>query len=130
TAVVSARPGKPRAIHFDTEHNNHWVAKIPSRVSPLVDVPTPLPRKNLSQTELVRPAIFLVRLAPGRPENQRQRAVPPNDVEIVGRKILFSPVARRNDEGLMFSHHLPELLDRFERHVVLRIAKIHERARV
>ena len=30
----------------------------------------------------------------------------------------------------MFSHHLLEILDRFERHVVLRIAKIHERARV
>jgi hypothetical protein len=56
--------------------------------------------------------------------------VPPNDVEIVGRKILFSPVARRNDDGLMFSHHLLEIFDRFERHVVLRVAKIHERARV
>ena len=30
----------------------------------------------------------------------------------------------------MFSHHFLEILDRFERHVVLRIAKIHERARV
>ena len=56
--------------------------------------------------------------------------MPPNDVEIAGRKILFSPVARRNDDGLVFSYHLLEILDRFERHVVLRIAKIHERARV
>jgi hypothetical protein len=30
----------------------------------------------------------------------------------------------------MFSYHLLKILDRFERHVVLRIAKIHERARV
>jgi hypothetical protein len=30
----------------------------------------------------------------------------------------------------MFSHHLLEILDRFERYVVFRIAKIHERARV
>src|SRR5678815_1602490 len=56
--------------------------------------------------------------------------MPPNDIKVVCRKILFSPVARRNDDGLMFSHHLLEILDRFERHVVLRIAKIHERARV
>src|ERR1044071_1265549 len=30
----------------------------------------------------------------------------------------------------MFSHHLLEFFDRFERHVVLSIAKIHERAGV
>src|SRR6185369_4916225 len=86
--------------------------------------------KDLSQTKLVRSAIFLVRLVPRRPENQRQRAVPPNDVEIVCRKILFSPVARRNDDSLMLADHLLEVFDCFERHVVLRIAKIHERARV
>jgi hypothetical protein len=106
------------------------MAKIPGRVSPLVDVCVPFAGKDLSQTKLVRAVIFLVGLVPRRPEYQRQRAVPPNDIEIVGRKILFSPVARRNDDGLMFSHHLLEILDRFERHVVLRIAKIHERARV
>src|SRR5207249_9218800 len=111
TAVVSARPRKPCAVHFDTEHDNHWVAKIPGCVSPLVDVCIPLSGKNLSQTELVRAAIFLVRPVPWRPENQRQRAVPPNDVEIVGREILFSPIARRSDDGLMFSDHLLEILD-------------------
>ena len=44
--------------------------------------------------------------------------------------ILFSPVARRNDDSLMLADHLLEVFDCFERHVVLRIAKIHERARV
>src|SRR4030095_4882931 len=111
-------------------NNYHWVAKIPGRISPLIVVCIPLSCKDLSQTELVRAAIFLVRLVPRRPENQRQRAVSPNDVEIVCRKILFSPVARRNDDSLMLADHLLEVFDCFERHVVLRIAKIHERARV
>ena len=30
----------------------------------------------------------------------------------------------------MFPYHLLEILDRFERHIVFRIAKIHERTRV
>src|SRR6185295_15299727 len=106
--------------HLDTEHDNHWMAKIPGGISPFIDVCIPFSRKNFSQTELVRAVIFLVGLVPRRPEYQRQRAVPPNDVEIAGSKILFSPVARRNDDSLVFPYHLFEILDRFERHVVLR----------
>ena len=78
-----------------------------------------------------RAAIFLVRLVPRRPKTRGSDPCRQIDIEIVGRKILFSPVARRNDDRLLC---LPtiflEIFDRFERHVVLRIAKIHERARV
>ena len=68
--------------------------KISRRVSPFVDVCVAFSRKDLSQTELVRSVIFLVRPVPGRPENKRQRAVPPDYIEIVHGEILFSPIAR------------------------------------
>ncbi len=102
------------------------MTKISSGVSPLVDVGVPFACKNLSQTELVRPVIFLVRLVPWRPKNQWQRTVPPNDIEIVHGKILLSPITRRSDDSLMFAHHLLEVLDCFQRYIVLFIAKVHE----
>src|SRR6266568_2636361 len=106
------------------------MTKFSSRVGPLVDVGIPLACKNLSQTELVRPVIFLVGFVPRRPKNKRQRPVSPDDVEIVHGKILFSPIARRSDDCLMFAHHLLEVFDFLETDVILPFAKIHECARV
>src|SRR4051812_6540475 len=94
TSVISARPRKPCAVHFHPENDNHWMPKIARRFGPFVDVRIPFARKDLSQTELVRSMIFLVRLVPWRPENKRQRAVAPDHVEIVDGKILFSPITR------------------------------------
>ena len=129
-AVVSSRPREPGPIHFDSEHHNHWMIKVSSGVRPVVDVGVPLACKDLSQTELVRPVIFLVRLVPWRPKNKWQRTVPPNDIEIVHRKILFSPIARRRDDRLVFTHHLFKVLDHLETDVILFVTKIHERTRV
>src|SRR6266403_4487097 len=106
------------------------MTKIAGRIRPLVDVSVPLACKNLSQTEFVWPVIFLVRLVPGRPKYKRQRAVPPDDIEIVDRKILFSPITRRSDDSLMFSYHLLKVLDHLQTDVILCVAKIHKRARV
>ena len=106
------------------------MAKLARRVGPFINVGVPLACEDLSQTELVRPVIFLIRLVPRRPKNERQRAVPPDNVEIVHGKILFSPVARRSDDRLVLAHHLLEILDRLQRDVVLRISEIHKRTRV
>src|SRR4030095_10902250 len=126
-AVVRPRPRKPGAIHFDAEYNNHWVTKTPRGIAPFVDVRVPFAGKNLGQTELVRSVVFLIRPVPRRPKHKRQRTVPPDDIEIVRGKILFSPVTGRRDDGLMFTHHLLKILDRLESDIVLRVAKIHER---
>src|SRR5207245_5154496 len=117
-AVVSTGPRKPGAVHFDTKHYDHWMTKIPRGVGPLVDVGVPLACEYLGQAKLVRPAIFLVRLVPWRPKNQWQRAVSPDHIEIIHGEILFSPITRRSDDPLMFSHHLLEVLDRLQRPVV------------
>src|SRR6266446_9833758 len=106
------------------------MTKIAGRVRPLVDVSVPLACKNLSQTEFVWPVIFLIRLVPGRPKNKRQRAVPPDDIEIVHGKILFSPITRRSDDRLVFTHHLLKVFDHLQTYVILRVAKIHEGARI
>src|SRR5713101_9359519 len=106
------------------------MTKIPCGVAPLVDVRVPLTGKDLGQTKLVRPMIFFVGPVPRGPKNKRQRAVPPNYIEIVDGKILFSPVTGRSDDGLMFAHHLLKILDCLQSDVVLRVAKIHERAGV
>src|SRR5215467_2619984 len=100
--------------------------KIACRVSPFVNVCVPLARKDLSQTELVRSMIFLVRFVPWRPENKRQRAMPPDHVEIIHGEILLSPIARRSDDGLMFSHHVLKILDRLQGDIILSISEIHE----
>src|SRR5439155_2590138 len=91
-AVVSSRPGEPCPIHFNAEYHDQWMAKRSGGISPLIDVCIPLAGEDLVQTELIRPAILFIWLVPGRPEHQWQRAVPPNDIEIVGGKILFSPI--------------------------------------
>ena len=106
------------------------MTKVPCAVRPFVDVCVPFPSKNLSQREFVWPVIFFIRFVPGRPKNKRQRAVPPDDVEIVHREILFTPVARRNNDRLVFADHLFEIFDRLQGHIVLLIAKIHKSARV
>src|SRR5438105_364057 len=99
------------------------MTKFSGSVCPLVDVGVPFACDNLSQTELVRRAIFLIRLVPRRPKNKRQRPVPPDDIEIVHGKILFTPIAGRSDDGLMFAHHLLEVLDRLQRYIVLFVSK-------
>ena len=102
------------------------MTKVASGVRPFIDVEVPLPREDLSQAELVRSVVFLIRFVPGRPKHKRQRTVTPNDIEIVHRKILLSPIAGRRDDGLMFADHLLEIFDHLQGHVVLGVAKIHE----
>ncbi len=104
------------------------MTKVPCAVRPFVDVCVPFPSKNLSQREFVGPVIFFIRFVPGGPKNKRQRAVPPDDVEIVHREILFSPVARGSDNRLVFADHLLEIFYCFQTDVILRIPEIHKRA--
>src|SRR5215467_3601158 len=101
------------------------MTKVSSGIRPFIDVGVPIACKNLSQTELVRPMIFLVGSVPWRPKNKRQRAVAPDDVEIIHGKILFSPVTRRSNDCLMFAHHLLEIFDRLQSYIVFFITKIH-----
>src|SRR6266849_935014 len=56
--------------------------------------------------------------------------MPPDDVQVCSRKTLFTPVARRSDDRLMFADHRLEIFDRLDRDSVLRVAKIHERTGV
>jgi hypothetical protein len=106
------------------------MTKVARSVGPFIDVGVPLACQNLSQIEFVRPVILLVWLVPWRPKNEWQRAVAPNDVEIVHGKILFSPITRRSNDGLVFAHHLLEVFDCLQRDIVFCVAKIHERAGV
>ncbi len=110
-SVINARPWKPRAIHLVAKDDDHRMSKLARGVRPLVDVAVPFPGDNVDQTETIRAVILLVRLVPGRPKKKRQRAMPPYEIEIRGRKILLTPVTRRSDNGLMFADHLLEVLD-------------------
>src|SRR5713101_978893 len=100
------------------------------RVGPLVDVIIPFSRDDVVEIEFVRSAILRVRFVPWRPKNERERTVPPNDIEICGREILLTPIARGGDNGLVFADHRLEIFNHFERDVVLLVAEIHKRAGV
>src|SRR5215831_14012004 len=129
-AVVCSRPREPGAIHFDAKYDNHRMTKTSRSIRPHVDVRVPPAGKNFGQTEFVRRMILRIWLVPWGPKDQRQRTVPPNDVEITYWKILFSPITRRSDDSLVFAHHLLKILDCLEGHVILFVAKIHKRAGV
>ena len=54
----------------------------------------------------------------------------PDHIQVRGRKILFTPVARGGDDGLMFSDHVLEFLDHLECDFVFGVTEIYERTRV
>src|SRR5213075_2930035 len=99
-------------------------------IAPLIDVIVPFAGDNFLQAELIRSAVLGVGPVPGRPENERPRAVAPDHVEISRRKTLLTPVTRRRDDRLMFPHHVFKFLDRLDRHFVFRVTEIHERTGV
>src|SRR5260370_11361156 len=106
------------------------MTKVQTPVGPLVDVSIPRPGNDLVQIKLARPAIFFIGFVPRRPENERQRTVSPNDIQIVRRETLLAPIARGSNDGLMFADHCLEILDHFQRHVIFLVTEIHERAGV
>ena len=129
-AVIPARPREPIAIHLHAEDHDHRLAELARGIAPLVDVAVPFAGENFVQAEFVGPAVLRVGTIPRRPKNERQRAVPPDDIEIPRRETLFAPVTRRSNNRLVFAHHVLEFLDRLERHFIFRVAEIHERAGV
>jgi hypothetical protein len=72
-------------------------------------------------------AVLCVGLVPRRPENERKRAVSPDNIQIHHAKILLTPEARRRDDGLAFPDHRLEVFDHLQRGVLFLIAKINER---
>src|SRR6476646_3260583 len=76
---------------------------------------------------MVWSGVLFIRPVPGRPEDQRQRVMLPDDIEVFDWKILFAPVARRGDDRLVLAHHGFEIFDSLQRDILLRLAKINER---
>ena len=130
TPVIPTRPRKPIAIHFDPESHDHRMAELVRRIRPLVDITIPHPINNCIEVELIWSPILFVGLIPGRPVNQRRCSMSPDHLEVRQGKALLAPVTWRGNDRLMFSDHLLEIFDHFQRNLVLGIAEVDERAGV
>jgi len=133
--VITGSTLRPRSAEFkrairDQLLEHVWPLLAAGRIRPVIDVTVPRPFENGVETKTVRSLFLFVGTIPGRPENERERAVLPDHLQVGSRKALFSPVAGRRDDRLVFPDHLFEVFDRLERDGVFRFAKIDEGAGV
>src|SRR4029434_6297393 len=124
SAIEYAAPGKPGAVHFIREGDDHRSTELTCSVCPSVDICVMFACNDAGQRVLIGTQSFLVRPIPRRAQHERNAAVTRDKPNVRHGKALFTPVARRSNDSLMFSNESLEVLNLLESHVVFGVAKV------